>query len=153
MENLLHRNKLRWTGHVLRMENYRLPKQLLYGELAKGKRTAGGQLKRFKDSIRSTLGKCHILPENLEQLAADRDGWRDACRKGLAHFEEDRTQWLRDRRERRHQAALQQPGDDYTCPECGRSCASRAGLLSHLRAHQRGRQAERAVIVGADGPP
>ena len=51
MENLLHRNKLRWTGHVLRMENYRLPKQLLYGELAKEQRTAGGQLKRFKDSI------------------------------------------------------------------------------------------------------
>ena len=153
LESLLNRNKLRWTGHVVRMDNDRLPKQLLYGELAEGQRTVGGQIKRYKDTVRSTLDKCHIPHANLEHLAADRDVWRDVCREGLARFEEDRTQWLCERRERRHQAALQQPGIDHICPQCGRRCASRIGLLSHTRAHQRSRQAEQAVIVGTDGPP
>ena len=62
------------------MGNDRIPKQLLYGELAEGQRTAGGQLKRYKDNVRSTLDKCHIPPGNLEQVAADRDAWRDTCR-------------------------------------------------------------------------
>jgi hypothetical protein len=30
------------------MQDHRLPKQLLYGELSQGKRTAGGQKKRYK---------------------------------------------------------------------------------------------------------
>ena len=41
LENILHRNPLRWVGHVIRMDDDRLPKELLYGELDRGARTAG----------------------------------------------------------------------------------------------------------------
>ena len=34
---------------MTRMPDERLPKQLLYGELCYGKRSVGGQKKRFKD--------------------------------------------------------------------------------------------------------
>ena len=37
---------------VVRMPDGRLPKQLLFGELQEGVRSAGGQLKRFKDASR-----------------------------------------------------------------------------------------------------
>jgi hypothetical protein len=40
------------------MQDHRLPKQLLYGELSQGKRTAGGQKKRYKNA--GCPDKCSI---------------------------------------------------------------------------------------------
>jgi len=42
VEALLLLHRLRWCGHVLRMPDHRLQKQLLFGELQEGKRSAGG---------------------------------------------------------------------------------------------------------------
>jgi len=47
IHTLLPKAQLRWAGHVVRMPDSQLPKQLLYGELSKGKRSAGRQ--RYKD--------------------------------------------------------------------------------------------------------
>ena len=137
LENILHRKKLRWVVHVIRMEDVRLPKQLLYGELSSGARAAGGQFKRYKDTTKKTLKACNISPENLEVLAQDRQEWRALTRQGLQCFEEGRNRRLLEARERRHQAALSTPtvSNDFVCPVCGRACRSRIGLTSHLRVH------------------
>ena len=152
LESMLNRNLLRWLGHVVRMDDSRLPKQLLYGELTEGRRTTGGQLKRYKDKAKRTLKACHMEPKLLETQAADRQEWRALSKAGLALFDEDRIKWLNERRERRHRV-VQPTGPDFPCPECGRLCQSRIGLSSHVRAHRRRREAEQAVIVGRDGPP
>ena len=151
LENILNRNLLRWVGHVVRMDDTRLPKQLLYGELSEGQRSAGGQMRRYKDIVKKTLRACHMEPTSLEDQASDRQQWRTLTKSGLAVFEEDRIRWLNERRERRHRETLP-TGPDHPCPECGRRCGSRIGLVSHLRAHQRRREAEQAAIVGHDGP-
>ena len=155
LENLLLRNRLRWVGHVIRMNDDRLPKQMLYGELSTGNRAAGGQLKRYKDSTKKALKECNLNPADLERQAEDRLVWRTATRHGLTHFEEVRTRRLQEARERRHRAA-ENPAptnDDHVCPDCGRRYASRIGLFSHRRVHQRSREAAQAVIVGHDGLP
>ena len=43
IHTLLKLAQLRWTGHVTRMSDERLPKKVLYGELQEGKRSQGGQ--------------------------------------------------------------------------------------------------------------
>ena len=157
MECLLKRNQLRWTGHLVRMPDSRLPKQLLYGELCEGVRSAGGQLKRYKDSTKATMKACHIPASQLEGLAQDRSAWRSAVSAGVRRFEENRNTWLDARRERRHQLREETTTTNaFQCPECGRTFAAQIGLHSHLRTHRRNRQAGRdgqAVIFDPEGPP
>ena len=152
METLLAQRQLRWTGHVCRMSDERLPKQISYGELNVGRRRAGGQRKRYKDDLKRTLQKCDIQPDQLELLVVDRTGWRDVCLRGLACCEERGERRGEAARARRHPRALQPPStdDQYECHLCERRCLSRIGLLSHSRAHERRQQ---AVIFKVEGQP
>ena len=52
---LLKLAQLRWTDHVTRMPNERLPKKILYRELQMGKRSHGGQRKRYKDTQKASV--------------------------------------------------------------------------------------------------
>ena len=49
MYTLLRQRRLRWLGHVRRMDDGRIPKYILYGELALGRRTTGHPHLRYKD--------------------------------------------------------------------------------------------------------
>ncbi|KAK0135214.1 Craniofacial development protein 2 [Merluccius polli] len=84
VESMLLHRQLRWLGHIIRMPANRLPRQVLYGQLSQGPRSAGGQKKRYKDHVKATL-KCSNIPfSNLESLAADRDTWRSTCADAMS---------------------------------------------------------------------
>jgi len=71
MECMVMQRQLHWVGHIIRMPPNRLPRRLLYSELQEGRRSRGGQMKRFSD-VKLLLKKCQIPPGQLEALAADR---------------------------------------------------------------------------------
>ena len=69
IHTLLKLAQLRWTGHVTRMPDERLPKKILYGELQVGKHSHGDQKKRYKDTIKASLQDFNIPIESWEQIA------------------------------------------------------------------------------------
>ena len=136
IEALLLKAQLRWTGHVLRKDGSRLPKQLLYSELSLGRRHQGGQLKRFKDTLKKTLRSCNIPIDSWEELIQDRTSWRKAVTDGVKAFESTRLRTLDEKRQaRKSRSAIIDPASSVSCPTCRRICASAFGLRAHQRRH------------------
>ena len=100
IQSMVESTTLRWTGHVTRMSNDRIPKKLLYGRLTTG-RSSRGNHATYLNQVRSTLRACGIVPAHLETLAASRPEWRTTYKAGIAHAEEDRINRLIAKRVRR----------------------------------------------------
>ena len=135
IEHHIKRAQVRWSGHLARMPDDRIPKAVFYGELDAGHRTRGGQRKRYKDVLKATLKSCGIPHNTWEAAATDRALWCSTCHSGLRDYEEKRCDALRDKRMRRKAIQPSSNIDIFVCHVCGRLCASRVGLNSHNRAH------------------
>ena len=99
MHTVLKLAQLRWTGHVIRMPDARLPKKVFYGELQEGKRSQGGQKKRHKDTLKASLKDFEIPMGSWEQTAQERSKWRGFINKGAALYEKKRTVKLKESEE------------------------------------------------------
>ena len=134
IEAFLMKAQLRWAGHMVRMDDQRIPKALFYGELNEGHRSRGGQHKRYKDVLKATLKACSIDTGEWETQALNKAEWRKTCYNSLKCFEERRIGEKQQRRRARRDAAIDPPpGDDFVCDDCQRRCGSRIGLYSHRR--------------------
>ena len=137
--SLLRQRRLRWLGHVTRMDDGRIPKDILYAELSSGKRPIGRPQLRYKDVCKQDLKSFNISPATWEDAAQDRLQWQQALRNGQLKYETTLAQHHEAKRTRRKQKQLDNttpsttPGTVHTCVICGRVCHSRAGLLSHSR--------------------
>ena len=80
----------------------RIPKALLYGELAEGERKRGRPCLRFKDVCKRDMALIRdITIDTLEETAADRTDWRTAVKNGTNLAEATlKTKWA-ERRARR----------------------------------------------------
>ena len=97
----LIRTQLHWAGHVKRMDDSRIPKRLLYGELSSGKRSLGHPKLRFKDTMRASLKHCEISKETWEESAENRPLWRSLEAAGVLQYEENRNTTAEQKRLRR----------------------------------------------------
>jgi len=64
--------QFRSTGHVLRMNDDRLPKVIFYSKLKDGTRSRGGQRKCYKDLFKVNMKWCDMVRNDLEALALNR---------------------------------------------------------------------------------
>ena len=81
MFTLFKQRRLRWLGHVNRMEDRRIPNDMLYGELAIGKGGIGRPQLQFRDFAKETSRPWSAL--HWEDLASHRSKWRSTLTKPL----------------------------------------------------------------------
>jgi len=136
IEAMILKSQLRWAGHVSRMEDHRLPKITLFGELSSGHRNRGAPKKRYKDTLKKSLHVGDISVEEWSDLAQNREIWRQTINKAATSFETTRRNSIEDKRKERKQRAATTPDPEHTlpCRHCNRPCRSRIGLQSHERA-------------------
>src|SRR3978361_913526 len=76
IDEAARKSRLRWFGHVRRMNESRLPKLLLNAE-ANGRRGRGRPRRRYLDSVKCDLNeKGHEWNDETQDLALDRLCWR-----------------------------------------------------------------------------
>ena len=111
MYTLLKQEHLRWLGHVVRMADGWIPKDLLYGELVQGNRPRGKQ----------DLKALGMDLNRWEVLTSERSAWRQALHHGPSQFEEILVQQAEGKRQFRNQQNQGGgQGTDCICLQCGR---------------------------------
>ena len=100
LQSMIDSARLRWTGHVIRMSNDRIPKKLLYGRITSGIPKRGNH-NTYLNSVKSILRDCGITSATLENIASKREPWRATYRQGIRKAEEDRIERLIEKRQRR----------------------------------------------------
>ena len=100
MEVMLVRTRLRWLGHVFRMNDHRPVEQLLYCELAHDSRPIGRPKLRFKDTCKSALKCGHVLDQWLSTVN-NRAEWKRLTRVVCDVYNSKRLQDYQRRRARR----------------------------------------------------
>ena len=76
LEEIIRQRRMRWLGHVQRMDGERYPRCMLWGRLAAGKRRKGGQKLRWVD----------LCSADLKRKGVDAT-WKERC--------EERREWRR----------------------------------------------------------
>ena len=98
------------------MEDGRIPKDLLYGELATGKRPTGRPQLSFNDVCKRDLQALGINTDSWEVTATDRDAWRHTVKVGLSQYEETQRLNAEEKRLYKRTACLaSRPTTPFTC--------------------------------------
>ena len=113
------------------MPDGRIPKDLLYGELASGSRAQGRPHLRFKDACKRDMKALELDPNNWEQVAADGNKWRKELHQGLQTGEQEAIDKRTSHKIRQTTRPIKP--STFKCTPCDRDCHSRVGLYSHSR--------------------
>ena len=135
IETILLQTQLRWAGHVVRMEDNRIPKQLFYGELSTGCRQRGRPKLRYKDTLKRALKATDMNISEWEVLARNRGTWRSQIHTLAVRYEDERQSAAINARAARKER-IKTTAPTIPCPECGFLCRSTFGLRSHSRIHK-----------------
>ena len=137
VSSLLSRRRLRFAGHLVRMDDSRLPCKLLACALPSGKRSAGGQKCRWSDLLARDLKRVG-LGEDWRSSALDRRGWRRTIVERLEEVnntDEVLEKQRKDDRRRRREGRQMASEVALHCgrPGCSFVALTSVGLANHTR--------------------
>ena len=102
-----------------------------------GMRSHGGQKKRYKDTLKTSLKDFNIPTESWEQIAHDRAKWRFLISRGASEYEAKRISEAEQKRAQRNARAKASQTElscsDLCCSICNRQFRARIGLISLLK--------------------
>ena len=120
-----------------RMDNSRLPKCLMVCRPEGGKRSLGGQKRRWCDVIQNDLQRCYLLTD-WRQTASQREAWRGVVKLAADELNqelEDAEKKKKDQQKQRREEGIQPNSPLYACDVqwCPFVSLSKAGLTNHQR--------------------
>ncbi|VDL91641.1 unnamed protein product [Schistocephalus solidus] len=68
---MMRQVQLRWSGHLVRMDDERLPKRPFHGDVAPGAYRQEGEKRRYKDTLKKSLKQLQINLVTWKDLAQD----------------------------------------------------------------------------------
>ncbi len=127
LDDLRTARRLRWLGHVARMEEDRVQK-LLFGWLPQQKPAHGTKM-RWRDRVRKDLKKFGVNERCWYCEAQERGSLRQQCREGLIDVTDRR---MREYDDHRKMATMSVPtAQPFTCHTCGRSFRRAQDISRH----------------------
>ena len=135
IHSLLCKRRLRWIGHVRRMGNGHIPKDIMFGQLKDGNRPKGRPHLCYKDVGKRDLRNTDIDFETWESIADDRNLWRSVCHEGVRKAEDDRLQDLRLKRDKRKEKERMNevPLIVFRCPHCEKDFSVQRALTNRIQ--------------------
>ena len=82
----LRRRRILFAGFVARMEDTRLPKCMMFGEMVRGAGCVGGQEKEWMGCFLDDLSVFSINADQWTTAAQDEGDWRRTAERGAEHF-------------------------------------------------------------------
>jgi hypothetical protein len=76
LEDTIRKYRLGWAGHVRRMDDTRLPKKILFGTVAGGKKSAGKSKKNWVDCLEEECARANIPYGSWTQKAKNLTTWQ-----------------------------------------------------------------------------
>ena len=86
IEATLRRRRILFAGFVARMENTRLPKCVMFGEMVGGTGCGGGQEKEWMGCFLDNLRALGINADQWTTATQDEGEWRRTAEQGAEHF-------------------------------------------------------------------
>ena len=137
ISSILTQRRLRFLGHLSRMPDHRLAKQLLVSAPVGGKRSVGGQKRRWNDVV-SNDRRLSNLSETWREQAQERDSWRITIKRSaefLNQQAEASEKGRKDEKKRRREQRLANTENSLHCHHhgCSFRALTKAGLTNHQR--------------------
>ena len=132
VEEIIITCQLRWTGHVARMEDSRLPKAVFYGELKEGSRKVGAPRLRYKDVFKRHLKNTKEY-DNWREKIKDRVTWRKVVAGAADATRKRNVQLWTEKRLCKLTPAPRPTEAAYRCGTCNKTFKAAIGLSSHKR--------------------
>lgn len=133
IEKIIQTKRLRWAGHLSRMEESRVPHQVAFSELKEGKRPKHKPKKRWIDQLNQDLKNLHIDPKSWRSIAADRLKWRSGIKDLVKANHTSQIEKKKQDRQERHDIRSKY---SWKCPVCNLSKDNESGrqfIYRHIK--------------------